>query len=130
MALTITPTPKNTSYPMGVGSPLNSVNSPTLIVSFFPTYSSIPTPKSLKRKCEEQGEVISDNVYIAMLLNTMSEEYKIAVVILESSAQLTPASIINCLIEEYHKNVTGSGGSLSKMIQALLGARPSFDPVG
>src|SRR6266496_1014441 len=76
--------------------------------------------QSLKRKCEEQGEVISDNVYVAILLNSVSEEYKIAVTILESQAQLTPASIINRLMEEYRKNVTGSGGSLSKMVMALL----------
>jgi hypothetical protein len=76
--------------------------------------------QTLKRKCEEQGEEISDNVYIAILLNSVSEEYKIAVAILESQAQLTPASIINRLMEEYRKNVTGSGGSLSKMVMALL----------
>ena len=80
----------------------------------------LQTVQTLKRKCEEQGEVISDNVYIAILLNSVSEEYKIAVTILESQAQLTPASIINRLMEEYRKNVTGSGGSLSKMVMALL----------
>src|SRR2546423_96859 len=76
--------------------------------------------QTLKRKCEEQGEEISDNVYVAILLNSVSEEYKIAVTILESQAQLTPASIINRLMEEYRKNITGSGGSLSKMVMALL----------
>src|SRR5438045_1826219 len=76
--------------------------------------------QTLKRKCEEQGEEISDNVYVAILLNSVSEEYKIAVTILESQAQLTPASIINRLMEEYRKNVNGSGGSLSKMVMALL----------
>src|SRR5947207_873147 len=76
--------------------------------------------QTLKRKCEEQGEEISDNVYVAILLNSVSEEYKIAVTILESQAQLTPASIINRLMEEYRKNVTGSGGSLSRMVMALL----------
>src|SRR5271169_1936915 len=76
--------------------------------------------QSLKRKCEEQGERISDNVYVAILLNSVSEEYKIAVTILEGQTQLTPTSIINRLMEEYHKNVTGTGGSLSKMVMALL----------
>jgi hypothetical protein len=76
--------------------------------------------QSLKRKCEEQGERISDNVYVAILLNSVSEEYKIAVTILESQAELTPTLIINRLMEEYRKNVTGTGGSLSKMVMALL----------
>jgi hypothetical protein len=76
--------------------------------------------QTLKRKCEEQGEEISDNVYIAILLNSVSEEYKIAVAILKSQAQLTPALIINRLMKEYRKNVTGSSGSLSKMVMALL----------
>src|SRR5438046_10257224 len=76
--------------------------------------------QTLKRKCEEQGEEISDNVYVAILLNSVSEEYKIAVTILESQAQLTPVSIINRLMEEYRKNVTGSGGSLSKLVMELL----------
>lgn len=76
--------------------------------------------QSLKRKCEEQGEKISDNVYVAILLNSVSEEYKIAVTILESQEKLTPASIINRLMEEYRKNITGNGGSLSKMVMALL----------
>src|SRR5437016_6950396 len=76
--------------------------------------------QSLKRKCEEQGEVILDNVYVTILLNSVLEEYKIAVTILESQAQLTLALIINHLIEEYRKNVTGSGGSLSKMVMVLM----------
>ena len=77
--------------------------------------------QSLKRKCEEQGEKISDNVYVAILLNSVSEEYKIAVTILESQTELTPTSIINRLMEEYRKNVTGTGGSLSRMVMALCG---------
>ena len=76
--------------------------------------------QSLKRKCEEQGEKISDNVYVAILLNSVSEEYKIAVTILESQTELTPTSITNRLMEEYRKNVTGTGGSLSRMVMALL----------
>ena len=76
--------------------------------------------QTLKRKCEEQGEEISNNIHVAILLNSVSEEYKIAVTILESQAELTPASIINRLMEEYRKNVTGSSGSLSKMVMVLL----------
>jgi hypothetical protein len=76
--------------------------------------------QSLKRKCEEQGEQISDNVYVAILLNSVSEEYKIAVTILESQTELTPTLIINRLMEEYRKNVSGTGGSLSRMVMALL----------
>ena len=80
----------------------------------------LQTVQSLKRKYEGQGEAISDNVYVAILLNSVSEEYKIAVTILESQEQLTPASIINRLMEEYRKNSSGSGGSLSKMVMAML----------
>ena len=66
----------------------------------------------LKRKCEEQGEEISDNVYTAILLNSVSEEYLIAVAILESQEKLTPASILNRLMEEYrkvHSHINGNG---------------------
>ena len=87
----------------------------------------LQTVQTLKQKCEEQGEEISDNVYVAILLNSVSEEYKIAVTILESQAQLTPASIINRLMEEYRKNVRGSGGSLSKMVMALLSKQREKD---
>jgi hypothetical protein len=80
----------------------------------------LQTVQSLKQKCEEQGKAISDNIYIAILLNSISEEYKIAVTILESQEQLTLASIINYVMEEYHKNSSGSSGSLSKIVMVML----------
>ena len=61
----------------------------------------LQTVQSLKRKCEEQGEAISENVYVAILLNSVSEEYKITVTIHKSQDKLTPMSIINRLMEEY-----------------------------
>lgn len=57
----------------------------------------------LKRICEEQGEEISDNVYTAILLNSVSEEYRITVSILEGQEKLTPVLILNRLMEEYRK---------------------------
>ena len=57
----------------------------------------------LKRQVEEQGEKISDTVYNTILLNSVPEEYKIAVSILEAQDQLTPAIIINRIMEEYRK---------------------------
>src|SRR5579859_563131 len=57
----------------------------------------------LKRQVEEQGEKISDTVYNTILLNSVPEEYKIAVSILEAQDQLTPAIIINRILEEYRK---------------------------
>src|SRR5579859_5044667 len=58
----------------------------------------------LKRQCEEQGETISDTIYNGILLNSVPEDFKIAVSILESQDQLTPTSIINCLLEESRKS--------------------------
>ena len=55
----------------------------------------------LKRQVEEQGEKISDTVYNTILLNSVPEEYKIAVSILEAQDQLTPAIIFNRIMEEY-----------------------------
>ena len=75
----------------------------------------------LKRKCEEQGEEISDNVYTAILLNSVSEEYMIAVAILESQDKLTPASILNRLMEEYRKMPNGNGSGI-KLRVALTAA--------
>ena len=40
--------------------------------------------QSLKWKCEEQDEKKLDNVYVAILLNSVTKEYNIAVTILES----------------------------------------------
>jgi hypothetical protein len=52
----------------------------------------------LKRQVEEQGEKISDTVYNTILLNSVPEEYKVAVSILEAQDQL-----INRIMEEYRK---------------------------
>ena len=57
----------------------------------------------LKRRVEEQGEKISENIYNSILLNSVPETYHIAVNILESQEQLTPSIIINRLLEESRK---------------------------
>jgi hypothetical protein len=77
--------------------------------------------QTLKRKCEEQGEEISDNLYTAILLNSVSEEYMIAVAILESQEELTPASILNRLMEEYRK-VHGNGNGIKSRIALTAAA--------
>jgi hypothetical protein len=57
----------------------------------------------LKRQVEEQGEKVSDTMYNSILLNSVPEEYKIVVSILEAQDQLTPTIIINRIMEEYRK---------------------------
>ena len=64
----------------------------------------------LKRQVEEQGEKISDTIYNSILLNSVPDDYKITVSILESQEKLTPTIIINRLLEETRKIYgTGSG---------------------
>src|SRR5579871_458585 len=69
----------------------------------------------LKRRVEEQGEVISENIYNTILLSSVPETYHVAVSILESQEQLTPTIIINRLLEESRKledgieNASGKG---------------------
>src|SRR5947207_1733205 len=72
----------------------------------------------LKRRVEEQGETISENIYNSILLNSVPEVYHIAVNILESQEQLTPSIIINRLLEESRK--IGGAESSGKMKMALL----------
>jgi hypothetical protein len=64
----------------------------------------------LKRRVEEQGDTISENIYNSILLNSVPEAYHIAVNILESQEQLTPTIIINRLLEESRK----MGGTTSE----------------
>jgi gag-polypeptide of LTR copia-type len=71
----------------------------------------------LKRQVEEQGEKVSDNIYNAVLLNSVSDDYKIAISILESQKQLTPTIIINRILEEYRKLARAGEG---KAVMALL----------
>src|SRR5579859_8196963 len=66
----------------------------------------------LKRQVEERGEKISDTVYNTILLNSVPEEYKIAVSILEAQDQLTPTIIINQILEEYRKMGTEDAGKI------------------
>src|SRR5436190_6502588 len=73
----------------------------------------------LKRRVEEQGEKISENVYNSILLNSVPETYNIAVNILESQEQLTPSIIINRLLEESRKlngGATESSGGKTAML--------------
>jgi hypothetical protein len=60
--------------------------------------------KRLKRQVEEQGEKVSDTVYNGILLNSVPDDYNIAVNILESQDRLTPEMIINRLMEASRKH--------------------------
>jgi len=73
----------------------------------------------LKRQCEEQGEPISKNVYNAVLLNSVPDDYRITVSILEGQDQLDPMTVINRLMEEWRK-LSGDTGGGAKMVTALL----------
>src|SRR5437773_2358686 len=57
----------------------------------------------LKRQIEEQGEEISDSSYISVLLNCAPTQYDIQISILEAQDDVTPAIIINRLLEESRK---------------------------
>ena len=59
--------------------------------------------EGLKRQIEEQGEEISDSNYISILLNCAPPRYDIQISILEAQEEITPAIIINRLLEEYRK---------------------------
>ena len=63
---------------------------------------------------EEQGEKISDTIYNSILLNSVPDDYKITVRILESQEQLNPTIIINCLLEETRK-IYGAGSGYTKV---------------
>ena len=68
----------------------------------------------LKRQVEEQGEKISDTIYNSILLNSVPDDYKITVSILESQEKLTPTTIINRLLEETRK-IYGAGSGDTKV---------------
>jgi hypothetical protein len=76
--------------------------------------------KRLKRQVEEQGEKVSDTVYNGILLNSVPEDYNIAVNILESQDRLTPEMIINRLMEASRKHggeeVSGNGKTKTAML--------------
>ena len=61
---------------------------------------------------EEQGEKISDTIYNSVLLNSVPDDYKITVSILESQEKLTPTVIINRLLEEMRKIYGAWSGSI------------------
>src|SRR5579871_2868131 len=61
----------------------------------------------LKRQIEEQGEQISDSSYVSVLLNCAPARYDVPISILEAQDSVTPAIIINRLLEEYRKFLAG-----------------------
>jgi hypothetical protein len=78
----------------------------------------------LKRQVEEQGEKVSDNIYNAILLNSVSDDYKIAISILESQQQLTPTIIINCILEEHRKLAHAGEGKAVMALLSKTGGKP------
>src|SRR5271155_1126866 len=61
----------------------------------------------LKRQIEEQGEEISNSSYISVLLNCAPSRYDVQISILEAQDDVTPTIIINRLLEEYRKFLSG-----------------------
>jgi len=55
---------------------------------------------ALKKRLEEQGEKVSNNIYNGVLLTSMPDTYKTTVRILEASGRLTPQAIIDGILEE------------------------------
>jgi hypothetical protein len=82
----------------------------------------------LKRQVEEQGEKISDTIYNSILLNSVPDEYKITVSILESQDNLTPTVIINRLLEETRK-IYGNGASSDVKVALMSNSSPG-NPAG
>ena len=76
--------------------------------------------KSLKQRIEEQGEAISDTMYNSVLLNSLPDDYKIVISILEATPDLTPTIIINRILEENRK-IYGAGGESSKVALKTMG---------
>jgi hypothetical protein len=56
----------------------------------------------LKRKVEEQGEIISDNTFMGVLAR-LPKEYDTILSILDATENLTPDSMINTILETYRK---------------------------
>jgi gag-polypeptide of LTR copia-type len=56
--------------------------------------------QNLKIKLKEQGIDVSDNLYIIVLLGSVSSVYTIPVNILESQEDITLTTIINRLLKE------------------------------
>src|SRR5271154_2698817 len=61
----------------------------------------------LKRQIEEQGEEISNSSYISVLLNCAPSRYDVQISIFEAQDDVTPTIIINRLLEEYRKFLSG-----------------------
>ena len=76
--------------------------------------------KSLKQRIEEQGEAISDTMYNSVLLNSLPDDYKIVISILEATPDLTATVIINRILEENRK-IYGAGGESSKVALKTTG---------
>ena len=74
----------------------------------------------LKRRVEEQGEAISNNNYIGVLLDSVSgDQWKVVVDILESTANLMLAMVINRLLEEERKLLSQNNEGVVSKKQAL-----------
>jgi len=71
----------------------------------------------LKRQIEEQGEQISDSSYVSVLLNCAPSRYDVQISILEAQDDVTPAIIINRLLEEYRKFLAAKP---EKIMMAML----------
>jgi gag-polypeptide of LTR copia-type/Domain of unknown function (DUF4219) len=72
--------------------------------------------QNLKLELEEQGVDVSDDLFIMVLLSSVTSLYALPVSVLETQEDVTPTTIINRLLEEDRKLNDGSGTARSDHI--------------
>jgi len=82
--------------------------------------------EGLKRQIEEQGEEISDFSYISVLLNCAPSRYNVQISILEAQDEITSATIINRLLEEYRKYLAMRQDKIMTALISWKGKKGNF----
>jgi transposase InsO family protein len=72
----------------------------------------------LKRKVEEQGEIISDNTYMGVLAR-LPKEYDTIITILDATENLTPDTMINTILETYRKKKKEESENSAKALKTV-----------
>jgi gag-polypeptide of LTR copia-type/Domain of unknown function (DUF4219) len=81
--------------------------------------------QNIKLELEEQGVDVSDDLFIMVLLSLVTSLYALPVSVLETQEDVTPTTIINCLLEEDRKLNDNGGTARSDHMQiAMLTNRP------
>jgi gag-polypeptide of LTR copia-type/Domain of unknown function (DUF4219)/Zinc knuckle len=78
----------------------------------------------LKRKIEEQGEIISDNTYMGVLAR-LPKEYDTIITILDATENLTPDTMINAILEAYRNKKKEESEDSAKALKTLHQPPPS-----